>query len=404
MDERAASSVRLGSRAVTAVGALVIIGDRYIAAGIIRSLGRQGIPVWVLKSDPGVMAFSRYYRNNLPWPVGDEERQVGYLLDLGATYHLDGWTLLVTDDQGVRLVAHHHNRLGERFRLTTPSWSEVAWAYDKRSTYQLAATLNLDYPWTVYPCDRHEVEALDCTYPVILKPAVKEKRNSFTSARAWRVENRKELLARYDKACGMVDPADIMVQELIPGGGETQFSFAALCHDGDPLASIIVQRTRQYPVDFGHFSTYVESLDKPEVEAAGRRLLAATRYNGLVEVEFKLDPRTDQYKLLDVNARLWGWHAIGSAAGVDFPYLQWKLLHGEPVAEVRGYAGIRWMRMTGDVRAAIEQIRRGVISPADYLRSLRLPLVSAMFALDDPLPGLLEIPLMLYRRWNRRES
>ena len=74
------------------------------------------------------------------------------------------------------------------------------------------------------------------------------------------------------------------------------------------------------------------------------------------------------------------------------------------MAEVRGYAGIRWMRMTGDVHAAIEQIRRGVISPADYLRSLRPPLVSAMFALDDPLPGLLEIPLMLYRRWNRRES
>jgi predicted ATP-grasp superfamily ATP-dependent carboligase len=63
--------------------------------------------------------------------------------------------------------------LGERFRLTTPSWSEVAWAYDKRSTYQLAATLNLDYPWTF----THAIgmsEALDCTYPVILKPAVKE--------------------------------------------------------------------------------------------------------------------------------------------------------------------------------------------------------------------------------------
>jgi hypothetical protein len=76
MDERAASSVRLGSRAVTAVGALVIIGDRYRCA---YAASRQGIPVWVLKSDPGVMAFSRYYRNNLPRPVGDEERQVGYL-------------------------------------------------------------------------------------------------------------------------------------------------------------------------------------------------------------------------------------------------------------------------------------------------------------------------------------
>ncbi len=30
---------------------------------------------------------------------------------------------------------------------------------------------------------------------------------------------------------------------------------------------------------------------------------------------------TAQYKLLDVNARAWGFHGLGQAVGVDFPYL-----------------------------------------------------------------------------------
>ena len=45
-------------------------------------------------------------------------------------------------------------------------------------------------------------------------------------------ETREELLARYDEACSQVAPDLVMVQELIPGGGNTQFSYAALCLDG----------------------------------------------------------------------------------------------------------------------------------------------------------------------------
>jgi D-aspartate ligase len=79
---------------------------------------------------------------------------------------------------------------------------------------------------------------------VILKTAVKPTLNAFTIAKAWRVEDRESLLARYDEACTMVDPGVIMIQELIPGSGEEQFSYAALCLDGRPLAGLVARRTR----------------------------------------------------------------------------------------------------------------------------------------------------------------
>ena len=52
--------------------------------------------------------------------------------------------------------------------------------------------------------------------------------------------------------------------------------------------------------------------------------MRAINYYGLVELEYKLDPRDGQYNLLDVNGRTWGYHTLGPGAGVDFPYLLFR--------------------------------------------------------------------------------
>jgi D-aspartate ligase len=57
------------------------------------------------------------------------------------------------------------------------------------------------------------------------------------------------------------------------------------------------------------------------LEELSERFLRAIDYYGLVELEYKLDPRDSQYKLLDVNARTWGYHSLGAQAGVDFSYM-----------------------------------------------------------------------------------
>ncbi len=383
------------------VGALVI-GGNYRGLGVVRSLGRRGIPVWVLTDEHLIAAASRYARRSVPWPALGEAEQVGYLLDLGARHRLDAWAIFPTGDEDAALLARNHAALTERFLLTTPPWKMLRWAYDKRLTYRLAEELGVAHPWTRHPRCREEAAALDCAYPVILKPAFKENVNSFTRDKAWLVEGREALLARYDEACGLVAQDVIMVQELIPGGGEAQFSYAALCVDGRPRASLAARRTRQHPVDFGRSSSYVETVDLPEIEEPARRLLAAMRYTGLVEVEFKYDSRDGRYKLLDINPRVWGWHSLGRRAGVDFPYLLWRVLRDEPTPEARARPGVRWVRAVTDLPAVAHEIWRGRMSLRAYLRSLRGPLECAIFALDDPLPALFEAPLLSYIAWRRR--
>ena len=382
---------------VETTGALVI-GGNLNGLTIARSLGRRGVPVWVASPPSMKLAScSRYALRTLPWPNCACEAQVDYLLELGERHELDGWVLFPTSDESAALLSKFHAALSRRFRVSTPAWDILRWAYDKRLTYQLAAEQEVDCPSTNYPATEAALEAVTCAFPAILKPATHASVNRFTADKAWPVANREELFARYRQARELIPPDLILVQELIPGGGESQFSFAALCCEGKPIASLTARRTRQYPIDFGYSSSLVETLDIPEIVAPSRRLLAAIRYTGIVEVEYKFDSRNGRYKLLDINPRLWTWSPLGGRAGVDFPYLLWQMMMGRPVPERTGRAGVRWVRMSTDVPAAIHEILRGRLNLAAYLRSLAGPLEFALFAADDPLPGLMDLPLYAYK-------
>jgi predicted ATP-grasp superfamily ATP-dependent carboligase len=382
-------------------GALVMGAD-YRALGVVRSLGRRGIPVWVINQGGHlVAAASRYVRRRLPWPAGDERGKLDFLLALCATHRLNGWMLIPTDDYTVGLASVHHEALANAYQLTVPEWEKLRWACDKRLLHQLAGKLQVHQPWTACPSNREELESLDCPFPVILKPAVRLEPSSLAIPKAWLAEDRGSLLTRYTEASALLSPENLIIQEIVPGGGEAQFSYAALCKDGRSLASVVARRTRQFPRDFGQFSTYVETVDAPEIIEPAERLLAALRLTGLVEVEFKQDPRNGQFKVLDINPRVWGWHTLSRRAGVDFPYLLWLLTRGEPVPHLRGRAGERWVHMSADLRMAIEEMLAGRLSLRSYLHSLRGPRESAIFSWDDPMPGLLDLPLFAYAAGKR---
>jgi predicted ATP-grasp superfamily ATP-dependent carboligase len=342
-------------------GAIVVGAEAWgsNALGVVRSLGRHGIPVWVLASKWSVASTSRYTKRTLVWPETSEDRLVEYLLGLAEHHRLSGSTLPATSDKVAAFFARQHPALSERFQLTTPPWEVFRWAYDKRLTYQLACSLGIQHPWIHYPSDKGDLLSARCRFPVILKPAFREKANDFTAVKAWRIDNREELLARYEQACAITDPSVIMLQALIPGGGECQFSYAALCEQGRVLASAVARRTRQYPADFGNSSTYVETIVLPEVEELGQRFLGAIGYSGIAEIEFKRDPRDGGYNLLDFNARSWFRpHCAGAQALISLicSGARSTALRCPAASSKRGEVGVSRYRYSG--RRAGDQERR----------------------------------------------
>ena len=383
-----------GSRLPEGRGALVL-GGNYRALGVVRSLGRRGIPVWVVRTDEHSLACaSRYAQNSLEWPLGRARAKVDYLLTLARRHGLDRWTLVPTCDETALLLASHRDRLEPRYVVAAPSADEMAVAYDKRATYAFADAVGIDQPWTMFPSCRADLVAADVSFPAILKPAFKADANCFTAAKAWRVDSRDELLARYDEARTLVPPEVLMVQELIPGGPGAQLSHAALCEHGEPIATVSAVRIRQQPMDFGKSSCHVETTRDGDFAVAAKRLLQDLRFTGLAEVEFKRDERDGRPKLLDINARVWGWHSLCERAGVDFPWLQWELLHGRRPSFSQARPGVRWVRLSTDLPTGAREVLARRLTARGYLSTLRPPIAEAIFATDDLLPALVDLPLL----------
>jgi D-aspartate ligase len=378
------------------VGAVVLGGD-YQGLGIARSLGRRGVPVCVLDDEHSIAAASRYVGQRVR--VADlrsADGTVDALIRAADTRGLDGWVLYPTRDEIVAAIAGDRDRLARRFRVPTPGWDSVSAVWDKRETYRLAGELGIAAPRTWLPRDEGDLSQVPADTPLVVKPAIKENFFYATGAKAWRTDDAATLREAYRRAAAIVPPDEVMIQELVPGGGDRQYAYCALFKDGAALADMTVRRRRQHPSDFGRSSTYVETVDLPQLAEPSARFLKATNFYGLVELEYKHDPQDGAWKLLDVNARTWGYHTVGEAAGVDFPYLLYRDQLGLSVPRLHARPGVRWIRVVTDVPNAVRDVAGGRLRVRDYLATLRGIDTEAVFSWRDPLPGLYELALLPY--------
>ena len=381
---------------MTGVGAVVVGGD-YQGLGIARSLGRHGYPVVVIDDEPSIAAASRFVTRHERVPdLRDPDAALSSLLDVGRRLGLQGWVLYPTREETVALLAAHRDVLAEQYRVPTPCLDSVARAWDKRETYRLAADLGIGTPRCWFPRQEADLEQIDTSRPLVVKPAIKEHFFYTSKVKAWRADTTEELRSAFRRAAAIVGPGEVIVQELVPGGGESQLAYCTFFKDQDAVASMTVRRRRQHPSDFGRASTFVETVHVPELEDLSLKFLRAIDYYGLAELEYKQDPHDGSFKLLDVNARTWGYHTLGRAAGVDFPYLLFLDQVGRSVPSAQARTDVRWIRLLTDVPNAVRDVRAGTARIGDYLRSLRRIDTEAVFSRTDPLPGVYELALLPY--------
>jgi predicted ATP-grasp superfamily ATP-dependent carboligase len=378
------------------IGAVVVGGD-YQGLGIVRSLGRHKIPVCVIDDERSIARFSKYATYSVPVDsLRDEKQTIERVLEIGRRLGLEGWVLYPTREETVAAFARHRPTLRGFFRVPTPGWNTTQWFWDKRNTYRRAKELGIPTPSTWYIRDVSELVKIDSDPPFVIKPAIKEHFIYSTKVKAWRANSRAELREVFLRAAQLVGPDEVMIQSLIPGGGSQQFAYGAFFKEGRALGSMVVRRARQHPPEFGRASTYVETIELPLLEDLSERFLRAIDYYGLVELEYKFDPRDQLYKLLDVNGRTWGYHTLGFGAGVDFPFMLYADQVGEPVEPRRGRAGVKWIRLVTDMPTGILEILGGRQNWQLYLQSLLGFDVESVFSWEDPMPGLVELALIPY--------
>jgi predicted ATP-grasp superfamily ATP-dependent carboligase/peptidoglycan/xylan/chitin deacetylase (PgdA/CDA1 family) len=382
---------------------VVIVGGAHGTLALARSLGVLNVPVYYLTHDSPLPGWSRFVRETIRWAGPHDAGAIAFLRQMAEKHGLKGCLLVPSGDGEVQLISQHREELSALYKIVLPDWAALQWLCEKPLLYKRAAELGVSIPRTYALTSDADIDALDVMFPVILKPNMGGGDTTIARAKVIRADDRQALKTAFADASGEIGAGNVVVQELIPGGGESQFSYAALWLNGEPMAEFTARRARQYPVDFGYTSTRVEVVDNGQAIDAARKMLKSAGHSGLVEVEFKLDGRDGELKLLDVNPRPWSWFGLCSAAGVDLGALLWRVANDEQTGQpVSARQGVSWSYLVRDTVAAFTLARRGETRIGDYFASLGKIRSWASFALNDPLPGLIDLPLTVLRVIKKR--
>jgi D-aspartate ligase len=385
------------------IGAVITGGD-FQALGVLRTLARKDIPIIMLDSDLCIGKYSRFKKKFFKSPPpSNNQSYVDFLIELAKkeNIHKDRWVIFPNSDEAVYILSKYKNILEEFYRVPTPDWEVIKNLYIKKNTYQLAEKNGIPIPVTYYPGSLQELVDLDLNYPAVIKPSIRDNFYSKVKIKAFRINNKEELVKTYKYVCSIIEPSEVLVQELIPGGPNHLYSFCPFFKNGEVLASITARRARQHPMDFGHASTFAELVDIPELRKIAEHFLDLINYYGFAEVEFMQDPRDGNYKLIEVNPRVWGWHTIAIASGVDLPYLLYRDMIGEEMNVSLSINHVKWVRLITDVPTVLTEIFKGRLKISDYLKSMKGKKEFAVFSLNDPLPFLIEVALLPYL-WIKR--
>lgn len=351
----------------------VVVDVRWVnGLAAIRSLGRLGAPVVAVAHRPRALGFySRYARGLVcPDPVEDEEGYVAFLRDLGDSLAAPA-PVFPTHDPFVNAIARHREELGGRFLYPFPGWDVVGPLQDKSVQLERAGELGVPVPRTT------EEPTDEFGFPALVKPRDPIGFRREFARQAFRCDTREDLERDFERA----RPYRPMVQEWIPGGDDELYTLGSYLNEqGEALGLFSGRKLRQTPAGIGTCRVG-EARWVDEVVEQGLTLLRGLGFHGLSQVEFKHDPRDGRFKLLEVNPRLWQWHGLAAACGVDLPRIAYLDLLGEPPEPVR---------MNGRPRRWAITLMRGSRPVL-----VRPPYVEAVFARDDPRPALVHAARVL---------
>jgi len=270
-----------------------------------------------------------------------------------------------------------------------PTMDQLQIGADKLRTLQICKDLGIAHPETWIISDERELDRVAAlvTYPVVIKVA-----QNLGGSRGVRFAGDTEELSKAYSDLQGISSANsaLLVQEHIPG---LLFDAVAVARDGYCPRIHTSARKLMYPISGGVTCISVSS-HTPKLKKLAAMILAELKWTGPVELEFKLDSRDGQFKLIEINPRFWASLGASIKCGVNFPGIAVDLAMGREVTCNHEHdAGVRHKFMIGRVPYAYWQLAR-----ARGCSAIRDPQIYHRTTYDidllDPMPDVFDCLLL----------
>jgi len=369
------------------IPALILGGPWAFTVSIIRSLGRNRIPLFATGTDGSFVSYSRWHRAApAAWGTPSTTALSEFLMNLP----IDRMVVIPSTDEWALAVAEVGPAVATRFPASLASAQSLRALIDKGRFARLLEELDIPHPRTVCLRDGQDWADVrrDAFASAFLKPcnSMAFRRRYGVKGLHFKTPSEAIALALDAQRAGL----DVLLQEYVPGPPTHHYMVEGFVdRTGRPCARFVRQRLRMFPFDFGD-STYMVSAPLDRVRAAVEcldRLFAHLSYRGVFEAEFKYDERDGQFKLLEVNARPWGFIGFAADCGVDVNAMAYWDALNVSVEPVGTYKVGRHCMVGTDRFACWQLFRQGRLTLWSWLREWA-GARHLLFSWSDPLPGL----------------
>ena len=361
--------------------------------GAIRTLGRLGVPVYAITEDRFTpAASSRYLKGRfLSRATGREnpEQLAAGLRDIGR--RLDRRSVLIpTDDEAAVLIAEHASELSDYFLFPQISPGLPRKLASKWGLYELCREHDVPAPKSAFPSSAAEVTAFAAhsTFPVVVKNAeswVRLRAPVVSSTTV--VHTPEELLALIPPEGGH---PSMIVQEYIPREHAEDWIVHLYCDaNSNCVVSFTGVKVRSWPPHAG-VTACAYATANPGLAQLAERFCKDIGYQGIADLDWRLDHRDGQYKLTDFNPRVGNqFRLFETTAGIDVVRALYLDLTGRTVPAGHHAKPRRIVVEHVDLPARLAYRGSGYPSGS---RPPRSPTELAWLAWDDPLPCLAMLP------------
>ncbi|MGH9775392.1 MAG: hypothetical protein ACRD50_10640 [Candidatus Acidiferrales bacterium] len=367
----------------------------HCGVGIMRSLGRLGIPVYGIDADPRNPGLhSRYCRGRFVWDVekSSPSETIRFLRDTASK--IGGRPILISNgDVPSLFLADHAPELEDSFSIQASPGTLVKSLSDKKEMYFLARRHGVPTAETIFPQSLADVDnflsAGRAQFPIMLKGINSALLQERTGMRMLIVRTPEELLAQYLRLEDSLNP-NLMLQEYIPGDDSSVWMFNGYFNDrSDCLFGLTGRKLRQYPVYTGMTSLGI-CLGNEVVDQTTREFMKKIFYRGILDIGYRFDARDGKYKLLDINPRIGAtFRLFLDTNGLDVIRALYLDLTGQSVSQSSSCEGRKWLVEDNDIISFFNYRQDGKITWFQWLRSFGGVRECAWFASDDWRPFLL---------------
>ena len=367
----------------------VVVGAGVNGLGVARSLKRAGVPTWLLDADPRRPEMHTRAARPLKIDALNGEGLVEELVRLGGG-RFSGLrpVLLLTQEESVKAVSCHRERLSALYRFSLPPHDMVEALQHKHGFQRLAERFNAPIPSLVHVQSPADLPALaKLRYPVVVKPGERHVEYGRQFKKAYRVETAEQAVDLVRRILPVM--ADVVVQEWTEGpDSNIFFCLQYLDKQGQASVSFTGRKIRSWPPQVGGTASCGPAPEAhEELSTLTTRFFRNAGVIGMAAMEYKRDSRSGEFRMVEPTIGRTDYQAeVATLNGVNLPYAAWCAELDRPVpASSSAARPLVWRVRAEDDQSALAQHQRPG-QGFEHVGGIR----DALWRWSDPLPYLVQ--------------